>query len=226
MIDIDSIISKNLNLLSKQGNCNRVYKLHQNNQIYLYRELLRDDRDRELEWNIHQKAYDLAISSKPIVYDREQGVMISSFIQAKHKGTLTLDEVVVLAWTLKKFHSIEIKSKFFEIDIKKQTLQIKEAIQLVQKYPKEYVTSHNDLTTNNLLFSDDKIYLIDFEYAQSNDRYFDLASLCVEFSLDEVQTKLLMDSYFESGLYHIEKLKAYQVIYKAISDEWFEENLY
>ena len=211
-------------LLPKQGNCNRVYKLHQNNQTYLYRELLRDDRDRELEWSIHQKAYALGISSKPIVYDREKGVMISSFIQAKHKDTLSLDEIIALAHTLREFHSIEVVSKPFEIDIKKQTSQIKQALHIVQNYPKEYVTSHNDLTKNNLLFSDDKIYLIDFEYAQSNDRYFDLASLCVEFALDKHQTKLLMDSYFESTSYHIDKLQAYQVIYQAISDEWFEEN--
>ena len=209
-------------LLPKQGNCNRVYKLHQNNQIYIYRELLRDDRDRELEWSIHQKAYALCISSKPIVYDREKGVMISSFIQAKHKDTLSLDEIIALAHTLREFHSIEVVSKPFEIDIKKQTPQIKQALQVIQNYSKEYVTSHNDLTKNNLLFSDDKIYLIDFEYAQSNDRYFDLASLCVEFALDKHQTKLLMDSYFESTSYHIDKLQAYQVIYQAISDEWFE----
>jgi len=212
-------------LLPKQGNCNRVYKLHQNNQIYLYRELLRDDRDRELEWSIHQKAYTLGISSKPIVYDKEKGVMISSFIQAKHKDTLSLDDVVALAHTLREFHSIEVVSKPFEIDIKKQTPQIKQALHIVQNYPKEYVASHNDLTKNNILFSDKKIYLIDFEYAQSNDRYFDLASLCVEFGLDKLQTKLLMDSYFESGTYHMDKLQAYQVIYQAISDEWFEENL-
>ena len=212
-------------LLPKQGNCNRVYKLHQNNQTYLYRELLRDDRDRELEWSIHQKAYVLGISSKPIVYDREQGVMISSFIQAKHKDTLSLDEIIALAHTLREFHSIDVVSNQFEIDIKKQTSQIRQALQVAQNYSKEYVTSHNDLTKNNLLFSYNKIYLIDFEYAQSNDRYFDLASLCVEFGLDEVQTKLLMDNYFESGFYHMDKLQAYQTIYQAISDEWFEENL-
>ena len=63
--------------------------------------------------------------------------------------------------------------------------------------------------------------MIDFEYAGVNDRYFDLASVCVEFGLDEGIQKVFLDAYFE-GAYSLEKLEAYKMIYMQLCKEWFE----
>ncbi len=38
---------------------------------------------------------------------------------------------------------------------------------------------HNDLVKDNIIVNASGMYLIDFEYAQTNDVYFDLAALAV-----------------------------------------------
>jgi thiamine kinase-like enzyme len=66
------------------------------------------------------------------------------------------------------------------------------------------------------------VKFIDWEYAGVNDRYFDLACVCVEFSLDAQMQGLFLDFYFEDDGYVVEKLEAYKVIYKALCEEWFK----
>jgi thiamine kinase-like enzyme len=58
--------------------------------------------------------------------------------------------------------------------------------------PDAPVACHNDLLPGNVLFDLDRTWLLDFEYAGMNDRYFDLANLSVNCGLDgEAETGLL-----------------------------------
>ena len=54
-----------------------------------------------------------------------------------------------------------------------------------------------------------------------NDRYFDLASVCVEFGLGEGMQEVFLDAYFE-GDYVVDKLEAYRIVYMQLCKEWFE----
>ena len=120
-----------------------------------------------------------------------------------------------LAQTLQKLHTIPIDAK----PIKLQT-----DTSLIDNYPKEYVLCHNDLNPQNIFFGD-SVKVIDFEYAGVNDRYFDLASVCVEFGLDMQMQKVFLDAYFTDEDFVLEKLKDYKVIYSVLCKEWFEKNL-
>ncbi len=51
--------------------------------------------------------------------------------------------------------------------------------------PDAPVACHNDLLPGNVLFDIDRAWLLDFEYAGMNDRYFDLANLSVNCGLDQ-----------------------------------------
>ena len=46
------------------------------------------------------------------------------------------------------------------------------------------VPCHNDLLPGNVLFADDRVWLLDFEYAGMNDVFFDLGNLSVNSELD------------------------------------------
>ncbi len=54
---------------------------------------------------------------------------------------------------------------------------------------------HNDLVMQNCLFSEGKAVFIDWEYAQPNNPWFDLASLIQYFNLDDVQIETLLSNY-------------------------------
>lgn len=61
--------------------------------------------------------------------------------------------------------------------------------------PDRPVPCHNDLLPANVLFGDDRAWLLDFEYAGMNDRYFDLANLSVNCGLDADADERLLTMY-------------------------------
>lgn len=61
--------------------------------------------------------------------------------------------------------------------------------------PDPPVACHNDLLPANVLFGPDRTWLLDFEYAGMNDRYFDLANLSVNCGLDPAADARLLACY-------------------------------
>jgi thiamine kinase-like enzyme len=94
----------------------------------------------------------------------------------------------------------------------------------VECYPQENVLCHNDLNSQNIFFSKD-IKFIDWEYAGVNDRYFDLACVCVEFGLNGEMVEVFLEAYFMDEDFSLEKLEAYKMIYMALCEEWFQNML-
>jgi len=201
-------------LIKDQGYCNENYLVVADGVKHIVRKLLRDDIDRAFEWQVQHLAFEKGITAEPLVFDSGNGLMIFAFLEGEHKHQLDKSELKLLARTLQRLHSIKIDAKPIILDIDTGT---------VDRYKKEYVLCHNDLNPQNIFFAKDA-KLIDFEYAGINDRYFDLASVCMEFGLDEKRQKVFLEAYFESE-YNADKLEAYKVIYKTICDEWFAKNL-
>lgn len=206
-----------------QGYCNLNYLVSTTKTRFIARKLLREDIDREQEWHILQKVYQAELTAEPLVFDREQGFMVFAFVEGEHKTELGEDDLKQLAQVLQKVHAIPCELEPMVLELEAQSDTIKEALATIAKYPKAYALCHNDLNRFNVLFSD-KVKLIDWEYAGMNDRYFDLASVCVEFGLDETQQTLFMGYYGETPCEQT-KLHAYMTLYSALCAQWFEENL-
>jgi thiamine kinase-like enzyme len=62
--------------------------------------------------------------------------------------------------------------------------------------PDPPVACHNDLLPANVLFGVDRAWLLDFEYAGINDRYFDLANLSINCGLETDAERRLLELYF------------------------------
>ena len=199
-------------LLKNQGYCNENYLVVADGAKYIIRKLLRDDIDRAFEWRVQNLAYAQGITAEPLVFDSKNGLMVFEFLEGEHKRELDVNELKLLAKTLQKLHSISIDTK--PIELQTDTSRVK-------CYPKEYVLCHNDLNPQNIFFSDD-VKFIDWEYAGVNDRYFDLACVCVEFGLDNEMQEVFLEDYFEGDDFYLEKLEAYKIIYKQLCVEWFE----
>ncbi|WP_425380538.1 phosphotransferase [Spiroplasma endosymbiont of Stenodema calcarata] len=57
----------------------------------------------------------------------------------------------------------------------------------------DFVLCHNDLNDGNLVFLEQNLYLIDFEYAMQNDKFFDIAS----FASETLPTKAAQKYWFK-----------------------------
>ncbi len=62
--------------------------------------------------------------------------------------------------------------------------------------PTPLVPCHNDLLPGNVLFADDRVWLVDFEYAGMNDVFFDLGNLSVNSELNHDADERLLTLYF------------------------------
>ena len=86
------------------------------------------------------------------------------------------------------------------------------------------VLSHHDLNPKNIIFNKNKIKIIDWEYAGINDRFFDLAAICIEFKLNKKEEELFLSYYLKKiDEKKYSKLKYFKIIYKNLCDLWFEK---
>ena len=65
--------------------------------------------------------------------------------------------------------------------------------------PTPLVPCHNDLLPGNVLFADDRVWLLDFEYAGMNDVFFDLGNLSVNSELESRSRRAAADAVLRSG---------------------------
>lgn len=229
----------NLDLLENQGYCNTNYKLKTSQNSYLVRVFKSSESvyvSREFEFKIQKKAYEKNIAAKPLFLDIESNYMVCEFSKGKHKKTLKTKEIKRIAKMVKKLHSI--KSSCVAYDFKKalkqyeQTLGKQEArksirickkeLQALKKHKIQLVSCHHDLNPKNILFHKKSIKFIDWEYAGSNDAFFDLATLCFEFGLDKKEQNVLLKSYQgKVEKKDIQKLHAYMRLYEHICKLWF-----
>lgn len=87
--------------------------------------------------------------------------------------------------------------------------------------PDDLVPCHNDLLPANVLFGPDRTWLLDFEYAGMNDRFFDLANLSINCGLDEAADERLLALYFgQVDDAHRAKLAAMKVMSEFREGMW------
>lgn len=215
---------QSITLLEAQGFCNKNYLVITDKKKYIARKLIRTDIDRNFEYEVQGLAFKEGITAKPLLYDETNALMLFEFVEGEHKTLLNQANIKDLAHTLQKLHAIRVERKPIAIEIGNKTYDTIKAFETIESYKKEYVVCHNDLNPQNILWSKN-VKLIDWEYAGINDRYFDLASVCVEFHLDTQMQDYFLDVYFQNRGYILEKLDAYKLLYCALVEEWFNTML-
>ena len=58
---------------------------------------------------------------------------------------------------------------------------------------------HSDIVLQNLIFTNQRVYIIDWEYSTMADKYLDLASFCTQNTLGPGADKMFLKSYFSSS---------------------------
>lgn len=192
-----------LSKITNQGFSNTIYTLKTSKQTYLIRNFKPNkDINRKFEFQISLEAYKKGIGAKPLLLDEQKSLMIYEFLEGTHKYKLRNKDIIKVALLLKKLHEIRLQTKYFNSK-------------------RDFVLCHHDLNPKNFIFSKD-VKLIDWEYAGLNDRYFDLASVVIEFNLNTKEEELFLKTYFKNpfkvnrkNIYH------YKVKYLSLCIDWF-----
>ncbi len=147
--------------------------------------------------------------SELVTYLDKDGNKVSEYIPNTHTFTGEKEEVISAAKMLKKLHNSteDTKVKFNPFkryyyykkkgkgeDYQHEDRVIENVKKLYKKYP--LVICHNDVVDNNLLYTKNASYLIDYEFAGKNIYLFDLASFISENQIkDKRKIKLFLSTY-------------------------------
>ncbi len=175
----------------------------------------------EIELEIINLVKPLDIDISPIYYDSNSGVKISPF-----KQLLTFDEyhnedkIIKVAQLMKRLHDAKLKSGVY-FDPVKQYLEYKNNVSnfiynlseyemILDKIKKistdDFIVCHNDWVEGNICFTENKTYLIDYEYAKDNHPFFDIMSFLTENKITDLkQRSQFYDVYFNRELTDEEK---------------------
>lgn len=223
----------NLTLLENQGYNNTNYLLEGETHNYLVRVFGKNSLDRKREFEVGKKAFAKGISQKPLLLDSTNGFMVVKFAKGVHHTHLRHRQLQGLARKLRTLHRIKWRQKPYDLtkdytsyskeSLKNRVFQTNLLFKKLKKLTKEPVLCHHDLNPKNILFHHHAITFIDWEYARVNDRYFDLASIVVEFGLDPKETHLFLRTYFTcKEKIDFKKLELYKKAYSVLCEMWLD----
>lgn len=144
-----------------------------------------------------------------VFYDDKTGIRITKYLDIETYGQCTKTNKHLMAIKkLKEFHRQEFKigvefnpyQKYlsFKNKITKQLINYQDYDDIWLLYHSinnKHILCHNDLVDGNILFDEDRCYLIDWEYAKDNDPLFDLMSFITE---NNINNPLIREEIYQN----------------------------
>lgn len=230
-------ISKIMNIQPlKKGMTNRSFSFEVNLKRYIMRvpgEGTEKLINRKHEYDVYQAIKDENICDPVIYMNPENGYKITEYIHNAHACDSTdFSDVSKCMNKLHAFHEKKLKvNHTFEVfeelekyesywqgtpsiyrDYKTTKAHIYELKEFVDAQPKKWGLSHIDSVPDNFLFSDDELYLIDWEYAGMQDQHIDIAMFAIYSLYDREDVEKLIDAYFNGQCKDLVRIKIYAYI--------------
>lgn len=227
------------------GMTNKNYKIEIDNECYVLRvpgngtgEMI--SREDEIRNAVY--ANEVGVDSELVYFNEKSGIKISRFIENAEtlspEATKKQNNMIMVCDILRKLHNYnrkmandfdiygkieqyenlanEVNAIFFNdyYEVKDKVLLLKN---IMAELDVKLAPCHNDTIAENFIKSgEDKMYLIDWEYAGMNDPMWDLAAHSLENKFSEDEEELLLNIYFNGKVE--EKYKKRILINKIYQD--------
>jgi thiamine kinase len=177
------------------------------------------------------------ICPSPVWLDKQNQLAVFNYFDGSTAKSLSIDDVIKKLVTVHAYSAStepmniaqELSCyKCSPVYLEHQQL-ISAAVNFITAMPIELGFCHNDLIKDNLIVNESGSYLIDFEYAKTNDVYFDLAALSVSFELNKNNDDALLNSYAKykdkqvGFVTSTDKLNCYKLLFLVLSIGWYEQ---
>jgi len=176
---------------------------------------------RELEQQFYKMEQELGLAPALLYCEPDRGILVTPFIfhadnYGKMKGQWTgnpLDVIPRCIEAMKRIHSIQAPpSQEAPHPFRVMNYYNQIACKLGIHFPKDVedaliiaknldisfgprVLCHHDFFWGNLLFDGSKLWVIDWEYADWDDPFFDLAGFCTEQNFDDAEQDMALQEY-------------------------------
>ena len=217
----------------KKGMTNRSFRFRCRDKYYIMRipgEGTGKMINRRHEYAVYSQLQGRNITDPVVYMSPENGYKITEYIQgARTCNSEDMEEVGRCMQYLRCFHEMDIQVEHTfdlyerleyyeslwneETSIYRDYPETKKNIYSLKKYieaqPKQISLTHIDAVCDNFLLKDDKIFLIDWEYAGMQDVHVDIAMFAIYAMYDREQIDQLIDAYFPEGVNKAVRVKIY-----------------
>ncbi len=173
---------------------------------------------RQQELRCQHAAAAVGIAPAPLCLNNHQRMLISEFLtHCRHFDWLLHQaELAQLVDKVVRLHQLSVQTPVLEpwqyLQQLHQAIPIShwgasdeadwklllQASAIFAALPKDIVLCHMDLHSGNILWQQQKIWLIDFEYCQLADSCFDLAALSLNLAMTREQEQQMLQFYLQS----------------------------
>ena len=194
------------------GDSNQSYHIHTAHGDYVLRCYPADSAVcRQQELRCQHAAAAKGLAPAPLCLNNHYQIMISDYIAGAHPYNLSTQGLMPLLSTLVPFHLLHVQTPQLDCLAYLEQLQhgassnpqfdallfasLQQAGLHLCQLSYDEVLCHLDLHQGNILFANDRVWLLDFEYSQRADSSLDLAALSWHFQLDIQQQQMLLQQY-------------------------------
>ncbi|MDK1288932.1 phosphotransferase [Pseudoalteromonas umbrosa] len=174
------------------------------------------------------------LTQKVICIDGSENVAVFEYLTIVDKPLNFQSKIIDLLIEIHSYPCAEEESLDLCAEVKHASVRLSLSliggylIEQLHQFPNDIRYCHNDLVEENVLNTISGPRFIDFEYAQANDLFFDLAALSCSFGLSTSQSSEMLSRYFAVNsasvpIYAKDKLDAYIGVYLLLCIAWYKE---
>lgn len=174
--------------------------------------------NRQQEVEVYERLKERGITEEILYINGENGIKVTKFLEKVHVCNINdWDQVSACIRHLKQFHQMKLQVNHeFNLykKIEEYEKRCKAEVQKLEGYEEvrkkimdlktitsqaenTYCLCHIDPVTDNFLIDEQRVYLIDWEYAAMCDPHIDIAMFCIYSELDKERTDRVINIYFE-----------------------------
>lgn len=215
-----------------KGMTNRLMRFSVNGEQYLFRvpgEGSNELTNRKQEADVYKKLAGTGLTDTIIYLSAETGFKITEFWEEAYTCDINNEEdVIACILHLRKLHDMKLevehsfdlteKLELYEklrdaessfSDYEETREKIAGLIALLNALPKEKCLCHIDPVSDNFLFVEGNIHLIDWEYAGMAERHIDIAMFCLYADYELEYVNHLIDVYFDGKATNLDRFKVF-----------------
>lgn len=180
----------------------------------------------------------LHLDVNEILFDPITRIRITEWVEnaKEFKDCTDSNKIIRVARLLKKFHNAQIvtHNEFdcisllteYRDNIKHHLFDLSPfyyVIEDIKNISNPHYLCHNDLVSGNILFTNERDYLIDYEYAKDNDPLFDIMSFFTENNITDASSRnSFYHAYFDQPLtvQQIDELTKYERFHNLLWCTW------
>lgn len=206
---------------------------------------------RQQELRCQHAAAAAGLAPAPLCLNNHQQLLISEYVSGGQPLQLSTERLTLLAATLAALHSLKVQTPLLAVSLYLRKLMhnshmpalepaaslfsaLQQTAKKFEALTPDIVLCHMDLHPGNLLWASERIWLLDFEYAQLTDSSFDLAAVSLHFKLTTAQEQQLLQDYYtrrrfadnQSALHYqqsiCQRLALAKVLYSGFCWLWYQ----